>query len=194
LNGVNIGYQLRRAKAFLTGKELPEKADVQKTDFSSLEVSGIFNNGVLESSDLDMRSPLLRLGGAGQFDLPQENIDYTTNLTVTSSAEGQGGADLEDLVGLSLELPIKATFEEFSANPAKVIFDGLKGNLLGNLKAKADELKAQAEAKLKAEEEKARASLKAEEARAKAKLEAAEADARAKLAAEQEAAQAQKTS
>jgi len=30
LNGVNIGYQLRRAKAFLTGNKLPEKADIKK--------------------------------------------------------------------------------------------------------------------------------------------------------------------
>lgn len=190
LNGVNIGYQLRRAKAFLTGKKLPEQADVKKTDFSSLSVSGVFTNGVLDSSDLDMRSPLLRLGGAGQFDLPQENIDYTANITVAASTEGQGGGDLDEVAGLTLEIPIKATFAQFSANPAKVIFDGVKDNLLGNLKAQADQLKAQATAALKAKEAEARASLKAEEARAKAKLDAAKADARAQLDAKEAEARA----
>ena len=200
LNGVNIGYQLRRAKAFLTGNKLPEKADIKKTDFSSLSVSGVFTNGVLESSDLDMRSPLLRLGGAGLVDLPQENLDYTATIKVTASAEGQGGEDLSSLNGLALDVPIKATFDEFAANPAKVIFDGVKDNLLGNLKAQADELKAQAEAKLKAEEARAREKLKAEEARARAAIEAKEAEARAlveakeaearaELAAQQQAAQ-----
>lgn len=190
LNGVNIGYQLRRAKAFLTGKKLPEQAEVKKTDFSSLAISGVFTNGVLDSSDLDMRSPLLRIGGAGLVDLPEEAMDYTATIKVTASAEGQGGEDLSSLNGIALDVPIKATFAALAANPAKVIFDGVKDNLLGNIQKQADQLKAEAEAKLKAEEARAREKLKAEEARARAAVEAKEAEARAKVQAEKEAAEA----
>jgi len=179
VNGINIGYQLRRAKAVLTGNDMPEQADVKKTDFSSLSVSGTFTDGVMRSDDLDMRSPLLRLSGLGLVDLPKDSIDYTSTIKVTASTEGQGGDDLNTLNGVSLEVPVKATFAELAANPAKVLFNGIKDNISGNLqkeaealaRQKADALKAEAEAKLKAEEAKARERLEAEEAKARARLE-----------------------
>jgi len=61
INGVNLGYQIRRAKAALSGESLPEDQTNVKTDFSALSVSGRFVNGVMQSDDLDMRSPLLRV-------------------------------------------------------------------------------------------------------------------------------------
>jgi len=197
VNGVNIGYQLRRAKAFLTGQDMPEQADVKKTDFSSLSVSGQFTNGVMNSNDLDLRSPLLRISGEGQVNLPGEDIDYTTTIKVTSSTSGQGGEDLESLNGVALDIPVVATFAELAANPAKVIFNGVKDNITGNLqkqaealaKQKADELKAKAQAKLDAEEAKARERLAAEQAKLQEKLDAEKQAAQARVAAEQKAAQ-----
>jgi len=174
INGINIGYQIRRAKAALSGKSLPEEEGQVKTDFSSLSVSGVFKQGVMTSQDLDMRSPLLRLGGAGTVDLPAENVDYTLTTLITGSAQGQGGADLDSLKGVKLEVPIRGTFTELSENFAGVILNGMKDNITGNLKnqakaaaeAKAAELKAQAQAK--ADALKAEATAKAEEAKAQA--------------------------
>lgn len=170
VNGINIGYQIRRAKAVLSGKTLdPEQGEV-KTDFSSLSVSGAFTNGVMNSNDLDMRSPLLRLGGAGMVDLPGENIDYTLETLITGTSQGQGGADLDGLKGVKLSVPIRGTFEQLAANPGGVIFDGMKSNITDNLKnqakaiadEKAEELKA--EAKEKAQEKADELKVKAEEA------------------------------
>jgi len=171
LNGINIGYQIRRAKAALTGKSLPDEEGTVKTDFSSLSVSGAFTNGVMNSNDLDMRSPLLRLGGAGLVDLPGENVDYTLTTLITGSAQGQGGADLESLKGVKLEVPIRGTFTELSDNFAGVILTGMKDNITGNLKNQA-----KAAADQKAAELKAKASEAADAAKAKAQ-EAADAKA-----------------
>jgi len=198
VNGINIGYQLRRAKAFLTGKDMPEQADVKKTDFSSLSVSGQFNNGVMSSNDLDLRSPLLRITGDGQVNLPGEAVDYTTTIKVTASATGQGGEDLESIKGLALDVPVVATFAELSANPAKVIFNGVKDNISGNLKKqaealakqKADAVKAAAQAKLDAEEARAREKLAAEQAKVQQKLDSEKQAAQAKVAAEKAKAEA----
>lgn len=177
INGINIGYQIRRAKAALTGKTLPEEEGTVKTDFSSLAVSGLFTNGVMTSDDLDMRSPLLRLGGAGKVDLPGEMVDYTLTTLITGTAQGQGGADLEELKGVKLEIPVQGTFDELAANFAGVILSGMKNNITGNVKALADqkaaELKAQAQEKadaLKADAEELKA---AKEAELKAKAEEA---------------------
>ena len=175
INGINIGYQIRRAKAALTGQSLPEEEGAVKTDFSSLAVTGTFTNGVMQSDDLDMRSPLLRLGGAGMVDLPGEAVDYTLTTLITGTAQGQGGADLESLKGVSLDVPIRGTFEELSANFAGVILQGMKDNITGNLKAladgKADALKAEAKEKADAAKEKAEAQLKEKEDELKQQLE-----------------------
>jgi AsmA protein len=163
INGINIGYQIRRAKAALTGTSLPEEEGSVKTDFSSLAMSGVFTNGVMNSDDLDMRSPLLRLGGAGMVDLPSENVDYTVTTLITGTAQGQGGADLESLKGVKLEIPIRGTFTELSDNFAGVVLAGMKDNITGNLKNQAKALADQ-----KAGELKAQAAEAADAAKAKA--------------------------
>jgi AsmA protein len=188
INGVNIGYQIRRAKAALTGKSLPENAESVKTDFSALSVSGQFTNGVMQSDDLDLRSPLLRLGGAGQVDLPGEQVDYTLTTLITGTAEGQGGADLASLKGVKLDIPIQGSFDELAANFAGVILNGMKNNIANNIKgeaaarakAEADKLKAQAQEQLKAKEAEARAKLEAEKAKAQERIQQEQAAAKEK--------------
>ncbi|MFK7861611.1 MAG: AsmA family protein [Granulosicoccus sp.] len=162
LNGINIGYQIRRAKAAITGQTLAEEDGVVKTDFSSLAVSGTFTNGVMNSNDLDMRSPLLRLGGAGTVDLPGETVDYTLETLITGTAQGQGGADLEALKGVKLSIPVRGTFEELSANFAGVILSGMKDNITGNLKNQAKALADEKAEALKAEARKKADAVKAE--------------------------------
>lgn len=199
INGVNIGYQIRRAKAALTGQTLPEDQSQVKTDFSALSVSGRFTNGVMQSDDLDMRSPLLRVGGAGQVDLPGEMADYTMTTLVTGSSQGQGGKDLEALKGVKLDIPIRGSFDELSANFAGVILKGMKDNIANNLKGQAtarakeeaDKLKAKAQAKLKEEEAKARARLAAEEEKVRARVDEEKAKAQEQLNAQKAKAQSQ---
>ena len=199
INGVNIGYQIRRAKAALSGQSLPEDQTQVKTDFSALSVSGRFVNGVMQSDDLDMRSPLLRVGGAGQVDLPGEMVDYTMTTLITGSSQGQGGKDLEALKGVKLDIPIRGSFDDLSANFAGVILAAMKENITSNLKgqaeararAEADKLKKQAQEKLAAEEAKARARLAAEKEKAQARLNEEKAKAQEQLNAQKARAQQQ---
>lgn len=162
INGINIGYQIRRAKAALSGQSLPEEEGAVKTDFSSLVVSGTFTDGVMNSDDLDMRSPLLRLGGVGSVDLPGEAVDYTMTTLITGTAQGQGGADLASLKGVKLDIPIRGTFDELSANFAGVILSGMKDNITGNLKNQAKALADEKAGELKAQAEELKAASEAE--------------------------------
>ena len=178
INGINIGYQIRRAKAALTGKKLePEDANV-KTDFSSLSVSGVFSDGVMSSDDLDMRSPLLRLSGAGLVDLPGEQVDYTLTTLITGTSQGQGGKDLGSLKGVKLDIPIRGSFDELAANFTGVVLKGMKDNIAGNLKGQAQALADQEAAKLKAKAKEEADKLKAQAAE---QLQANEAEAKQKL-------------
>ncbi len=183
IRGVNVGYQLRRARAAFSGNSLSAAEEQVKTDFTAMSISGRIVNGVVQSDNLDMRSPLLRLSGAGQVDLPQEYVDYTLNTLFSGTSEGQGGAELEALKGVKLAVPIRGKFDELSADFSGVLLAGLKQNITDNLtsqakaraEAEAQKLKLEAETKLKAEEARARERLAAEEAKARAKLEAEQA-------------------
>ena len=168
INGINLGYQLRRAKAALTLQTLSADEAEAKTDFSSLSVSGVFDNGVMTSNDLDMRAPLLRLDGAGTVALPAEKIDYVLGLLVTGTIEGQGGDDAEDLSGLDLDVGIDATFTELAEDPVKVLLSGLSSSYTSALQGNA---KAAAEAKAEALKAEAQEALDAKEAELKEKLE-----------------------
>jgi len=178
VRGINLGYQLRRARAAFTGQSLSADESQVKTDFTAMSVGGQIVNGVVNSDNLDMRSPLLRVAGAGKIDLPGELVDYTLTTLITGTAQGQGGEELAALKGVKLAIPIQGSFDELSADFSGVILAGLKQNLTDNLaseakakaKAEADRLKAEAQTKLAAEEERARAKLAAEEERARAEL------------------------
>ncbi|MDX1608939.1 MAG: AsmA family protein, partial [Halofilum sp. (in: g-proteobacteria)] len=63
--------------------------------------------GVLRSDTLDLRAPLLRVGGAGTLDLGRREVDYVARILVTGTLEGQGGAEFERLRGLEIPLRIR---------------------------------------------------------------------------------------
>ena len=178
LNGINIGYQLRRAKSFLSADDEPVEQAVVKTDFSALHLGATIENGIISSNDLDIRSPGLRIGGDGSVDLPQEQVNYTVKSKVVGSVEVQGGADLDELKGLAINIPIRGSFAELAADFTGTIFsamkDDFKNQAADNARAlaeiEAEKLKAEARAKAKAAEQQAREKLEAEKARAEEKL------------------------
>jgi len=175
INGVNIAQTLRKAKAAITRQSIPEEEAVQKTDFTALSVGGRFDDGVMTSDDLDLRSPLLRVNGAGTVDLPGEAVDYTGTVLVTGSAQGQGGGDLDSLKGVKLDVPIQGTFDELAANFAGVVLNGIKNNIAGNISGQAKALAEQEAARLKAQAQEQADRLRAE---GEAQLEAREAELR----------------
>ncbi len=174
VNGINIGREIRRGKALLSGNQLSAVESEVKTDFTELSVSAEIADGVLQSNDLDFKSPLLRLSGEGTVDLAQQAVDYVLQILVTATGEGQGGKELADLNGLKLPVPIRGSFDELSVDFTGVLLNGLKSDLVNQLKAKKDALlgeqKAAAAAKLKAKENELKARAQREREVAEAKL------------------------
>ncbi len=108
LRGVNLGELLRKADAALKGQPAPA-GEAPETDFSELTGSAILRNGVISNPDLDGKSPLLRVQGAGTIDLPRNGIDYGLSLTVVNTATGQGGKALESLRGVPVPLKVSGS-------------------------------------------------------------------------------------
>jgi len=166
VSGIDIGGDLRRAEATLKGQQLDAADEKVSTDFASMSVSAVIEQGVLRSDDLDMRSPLLRLGGDGSVDLPKEYVDYRARVLLTDTTKGQGGRARSDLAGLKLTLPIRGHFDDLATDFVGAVTDAVKDRAKAKLKAKEDELKRE----LREEEAAAKALLKEKEAAEKARL------------------------
>src|SRR3989442_520489 len=96
IKGINIAELLRKARA-AAGKQSGQAADSkERTDFSELSASFSIKNGVAHNEDLDVKSPLLRIGGSGDIDIGRSAINYvvkasvvgTTSLTVPVKLSG----------------------------------------------------------------------------------------------------------
>lgn len=111
IRGVNIAQAIRTAKAKLGGGgDSGTGSTDQKTDFSELSGSFKIVNGVAHNSDLDAKSPLLRITGGGDIDLGQDKLDYVAKATVVTTLKGQGGPELEALKGLTVPVRLSGPF------------------------------------------------------------------------------------
>jgi AsmA protein len=112
VKGINLAKSLRQAKAALTGRQdaLSKAKQTEQTDFSELTATAQIAGGVARSNDLDVKSPFLRLGGAGTFDIGKGLIDYVAKATVVATAAGQD-SDLAALKGVTVPVLLSGPFE-----------------------------------------------------------------------------------
>jgi len=137
VKGINLARALRQAKAALAmkGDTVSQASAAEKTDFSELSASAKVANGVASSDDLDVKSPFLRIGGAGRFDVGRGTIDYTARATVVETSKGQEGADLAALKGLTVPVQLSGPFDaigwkiQWSGVAAKALENQLKDRL-----------------------------------------------------------------
>src|SRR2546425_1169791 len=96
IKGIDIAELLRKARA-AAGRQSGQAADSKEsTDFSELSASFSIKDGVAHNEDLDVKSPLLRIGGSGDIDIGRSAINYvvkasvvgTTSLTVPVKLAG----------------------------------------------------------------------------------------------------------
>ena len=137
LKGINIAEAIRQAKAVLSGQKAAETNEPVQTDFSSLKGTFTANEGIGNNQDLELMSPLLRVTGAGDIDLPREVIDYSVRVSIVGTAEGQGGKTLEDLKGVTIPVKITGSFD--NPRPKVDLASVLKEQATGEIKAKAEE-------------------------------------------------------
>lgn len=156
IKGINVAKKLRAVKSMFGAKSDTQSADQsEKTDFSELKASFKIRNGVAHNDDLSMKSPLLRLSGAGDIDIGHDSIDYLAKATLAKTLEGQGGADA--VGGLTVPLRVHGPFTDmkYSLEFGAMVSDGAKQKV----KAQADAAKAAVQQKLDAEKAAAKSKL-----------------------------------
>ncbi|MCM2289838.1 MAG: AsmA family protein [Sulfuritalea sp.] len=149
IKGINLAQTLRDLKGKLGAKQdATQQAKAgDKTDFSELSASLKIANGVARNDDLAMKSPFLRLSGAGDIDIGGGQMNYVAKASVVASATGQGGQGLDQLKGLTVPVRVTGPFEKLSytLELGSLVEDAAKAKV----EEKKEEIKAKAEDKVK---------------------------------------------
>ena len=148
VRGVNVGKMLRDARAVLKSGQAGSAtaSTTEKTDFAELTASFRIAGGVARNDDLAMKSPLLRLGGAGDIDIGNSRIDYLAKVSVVDTAQGQEGKELAELRGITIPIRLRGPFDKLSYSLE--VGDLLKDAAKAKVEEKKQELKQKANEKL----------------------------------------------
>ncbi|HEX7114618.1 MAG TPA: AsmA family protein [Steroidobacter sp.] len=144
LEGADLWYEIRRARAVFDRKPIPERSGPARTPFSALSGSGVMKNGVLTNNDLNVAMQYLRVTGQGTVDIPNSKLDYRLMTTVLKipreSAETEGMEDMVDA-----EIPVRITG---SLTDPKVRPD-IEGYLKSKVKERVEKEREKVEEKVK---------------------------------------------
>lgn len=110
ITGINLAEMVRNVgSAFTAG------GGTQKTDFAELGGTFTIADGVVTNKDLALKSPLLRVEGAGTVELPPRTVHYRIEPKAVASLEGQGGKG--DLGGISVPVIVEGPWDNLSFRP-----------------------------------------------------------------------------
>jgi AsmA protein len=145
LEGADLWYEIRRARAVLKQEAIPERASGKpRTPFTALTGTGTMNDGVLTNKDLNVAMQYLKVTGQGTVDIPQSTLDYRLMTTVLKiPREGADTAQMQDLV--DAQIPVKVT----GALTDPKVRPDLEGYLKGKVKERVQEEREKLEEKAK---------------------------------------------
>jgi AsmA protein len=151
LKGINIAQLIREASSKLgLGSDKIDTGTPGQTDFTEISASLTMTNGVIKNQDLQAKSPLLRIEGKGEVDLPKDTIDYVVTTELVRSLAGQGGKGRDDLAGIAIPVRVVGPLSQPKYRP------DLEAALSAKAKAQLEEKKQEATKKF---EEKAKEKL-----------------------------------
>ena len=142
LKGVNIAQLIRGASSKLgLGGDQVDTGTPGQTDFTEISASLTMTNGVIKNQDLQAKSPLLRIDGKGEVDLPRDSIDYVITTELVKSLAGQGGKGRDELAGIEIPVRVSGPLSKPTYRP------DLQAALSAKAKAQLDEKKAEVQQK-----------------------------------------------
>ena len=132
LEGIDLTRALQQAKAAGLPQDRISKASaLEKTAFESLSASARVAGGIAHSDDLDLRSPLFHVGGAGRLDIGRGRVDYTARVSVvaTPTARRESAEWLTALRGVTVPVQLSGPLD---AIEWKVRWSGVAATAAGS--------------------------------------------------------------
>jgi AsmA protein len=144
LEGADLWYEIRRARAVLKQQAIPARSGPERTPFSALSGTGTMQDGILTNNDLDVSMQYLKVTGQGIVDIPKSALDYKLVATVLKiPREGADTSAEQDLV--DAQIPVKVT----GALTDPKVRPDIEAYLKGQVKEKLDKEKTKLEEKVK---------------------------------------------
>ena len=148
LKGVNIAQVVREASGRLgLGGDRIETGTPGQTDFTEVNASLTMTNGVIKNQDLQAKSPLLRIDGKGEVDLPNDTINYLVVTELVGSLAGQGGKGRDELAGVPIPVRVSGPLSKPSYRPD--LEAALSAKAKAQLEEKKEEVRQKVEEKVK---------------------------------------------
>jgi AsmA protein len=111
--GIDLAGMVRNAKAAFGLAE--KKAERPKTDFSELHSSFTITDGIVDTPDTSLVSPLLRVLVAGKANLVNETLDFRVEPKFVTTLKGQG--DTKERSGVTVPVLVTGTFSSPTFRP-----------------------------------------------------------------------------
>jgi AsmA protein len=148
LEGKDLWFELRRARALIKREAAPEGGDTGRTKFDALKSTGKFVNGTLSTDDLLMQTQFLKVTGNGTVALPTSAVDLHVNAKVYQVPPSGAGAEMKDMkTAADIPVRVTGTLTDYKIRPD---FEAaLKGEVKEKVKEKKEELKKKARDKLR---------------------------------------------
>ena len=145
VNGFDLWYEIRRARALLKQQAIPARAaGPEQTAFTKLQGSATITDGVLSNKDLLAALQYLKVTGNGSINMVSNAIDYHLDAAVLKiPAEDKMVESADDIVGLSIPVKVSGTISDPKVRP------DVEGLLKEKAKQKIDEEKKKLEDKVK---------------------------------------------
>lgn len=148
LEGADLWYEIRRARAVLKQEAVPERTGPARTTFDTLKASGVMSNGVLSSDDLNASMQYLKVTGKGTVDVPKSSLDYQLLATVLKiPREGTDATQMQDMVDAQIPVKVTGALQDPKVRPD--IQGYVKGRVKEELKKEEEKLKEKLGDKLK---------------------------------------------
>jgi AsmA protein len=144
LEGADLWYEIRRARALLKQQALPARSGPERTPFSALQGTGTMREGVLTNNDLNIAMQYLKVTGQGSVDVPKNTLDYKLVATVLKiPREGAETAQEQDLVDAQIPVKVTGSLTDPSVRP------DIEGFLKGKVQETLEKEKTKLEDKVK---------------------------------------------
>ncbi len=151
VNGIDLWYELRRARALVKREAIPARSGPERTPFNTFSGSGNLIRGVVHNDDLSIETDYLRAHGKGTLDLGTKVIDYSIVASVYNLPPEGAGSEMKDLKAADIPFLITGSLASMQVRPD---LEGLakaqvRQEVNKKVQEKSDELKKKLGDKLK---------------------------------------------
>jgi AsmA protein len=108
-DGAYRGFDLAGTLRNVGSLGIASGGEQPSTDFTEMGGSFTIVNGLLNNQDFKMLAPLVRVGGAGDVDMPPRTLDYKVDAKLVGTTQGQGGD--EAIAGLPIPIRAKGSWD-----------------------------------------------------------------------------------